>query len=180
MFPNGVPAVELSFKFPLPYLTPNGEPYIACGHIDSLMKFGNENFISDNKTTGKALNKRYWSGYSPNVQVDLYDLAGQVLWPQLNLHGVLIEGAQITKTMGMDLGIGIMHRTEEQREEFLVELEYWLNQAEHFASTNVWPMNRRNCWLCPFREVCALDPSKRQAKLEQDFEKRFWNPLEER
>lgn len=144
------------------------------------MQFGGENWISDNKTTTKTLGQRYWATYSPNTQVDLYDLTGSVLWPALNIQGVMIEGAQVTKTQGPELGIGLVRRDDEQREEFLNELEYWLNQAEHFADEDYWPMNRRNCFLCPFKVVCSLTPHKRQAKLDEVFEKRHWNPLEER
>lgn len=181
-FPDeqSTPAVELSFRYPLPWMTPDGEPYIACGHIDSLVQFGGENFIADNKTTTKTLNKRYWDTYSPNTQVDLYDLTGSVLWPGLELQGVIIEGAQITKTVGAQTGLGIMRRSEAQREEFLRDLEYWISQLEHFAVNDYWPMNRRNCWICSFKQVCSAEPDRREAILAENFDKRHWNPLEER
>ena len=174
------PAVELSFRYPLPYVSPSGEPYLACGHMDSIVQFGGEHFVADNKTTAKSLNAKYWAAFSPNTQVDLYDISANVLWPSLNVRGVLIEGAQITKTNGVKMGVGIMRRNDAQRDEFLRDLEYWLSQAEHFARTDYWPMNRRNCWLCPFSEICAKDPSKRQGYLEANYEKREWNPLNER
>jgi len=179
-FSDATPAVELSFRYPLERHTPDGEPYIACGHIDSIMQFGGENFIDDNKTTTKTLNAKFWATFSPNTQVDLYDLTGSVLWPSLDIQGVLIEGAQITKTMGTQLGVGIMRRTDEQRNEFLRDLDYWLSQAELFAQTDYWPMNRRNCWLCAFKEVCAAPQDQRVALLDEKFDKRKWNPLEER
>lgn len=174
------PAVELSFRYPLPYNTPDGDPYLACGHMDSIMRFGSENFISDNKTTTKTLNDKYWQSYSPNTQVDLYDISGSVLWPELNIKGVMIEGAQLTKTMGVRMGVGFMRRTEAQREEFLKDLAYWLTQAERFASDEYWPMNRRNCWMCPFNIICSKDPSKREGYLSSNFTQKFWNPLQER
>lgn len=173
--------VELSFRWPLPYKTPDGEPYIACGHMDSIMEFGGENLISDNKTTTKTLNAKYWATYQPSNQVELYDLTGSVLWPSLHIKGVMIEGAQVTKTAGIRLGVGIMRSNDARREEFLHDLEYWLQQAERFARDEYWPMNRRNCWGCPFNIICAKDPSKREGYLASNFEKREpWNPLEER
>lgn len=174
------PAVELSFRYPIPYKTPDGEPYLLAGHMDSIMRFGAENFISDNKTTTKSLNAKYWAGYSPNTQVDLYDVTGQVMWPAINIRGVIIEGAQLTKNLGPRLGIGIIRRTDALRSEFMEELGYWLAQAETFAKNNYWPMNRRNCWACEFAEICAKDPDKRHGYLEANFIKREWNPLQER
>jgi hypothetical protein len=179
-FPDGTPAVELSFQVPLPYQTPDKDPFLLCGHMDSIMAFGGENFVDDNKTTGKTLNKKYWASFSPNTQVDTYDLCGNVLWPELQLKGMLIEGAQITKTQGVKMGYGIMRRTEAQREEWLKEIGYWLSEAEMFAKENYWPMNRRNCWLCQFAEVCAKDPDKREMYLHEAFVQKQWNPLEER
>ena len=179
-FPDGTPAVELSGQIPLPYISPDKEPYLLCVHMDSIMVFAQENFISDNKTTGKSLNQKYWAGYSPNTQVDTYDLVGTVLWPELKLKGVMIEGAQVTKTVGIRTGIGIMRRTDSQREEWLKEIGYWLSQAERFAREDYWPMNRRNCWSCPFQEICAKDPDKREMYLKGSdvfHQEEPWNPL---
>lgn len=179
-FPDGTPAVELSFRYPLPWNTPDGDPYLACGHMDSLMEYGTENFISDNKTTAKSLNQKYWQAYSPNPQVDLYDVTGSILYPELNIRGVLIEGAQITKTQGIKQGLGIMRRTEAQREEFFRDFRYWLDQAEKFATDNYWPKNTRNCWSCHFNIVCSKDPSMQEHYLKSNFVQSHWNPLEER
>lgn len=179
-FPNGHPAVELSFQMPLPFKAGTGEPFLLAGHLDSIMTFGTEHFIADNKTTSKALNDKYWRSYTPNVQVDTYDLTGSVLWPQLDIKGVLIEGTQILKSGEVRLGIGPQYRTDEQREELLQELPYWFGQAEKFAREDYWPMNRRSCWNCPFASICAIPASKREIFLKSNFTKRHWNPLEER
>lgn len=179
-FPNGDNAVELSFRYPLPYLTPDKEPYLAAGHIDSLMQLGEEVLIDDEKTTTKALNQKYWDTYFPSNQVSLYDVTGTVLWPSLNIQGVMITAAQITKTLGVEIGVHIYRPTEAQREEFLRDLKYWLDSAEKYATDNYWPMNRRNCWICPFKQICAMDPEQRSMFLDSNFDKRVWNPLEER
>jgi hypothetical protein len=177
---GGTPAVELSFQYPIVLRTPDNEPYILCGHLDSVVQFGGERFIDDNKTTTKPLDQKYWAGYSPNTQVDFYDFTGSVLWPDLDIRGVIIEGAQVLKSGEVRMGIGIMRRSEAQRLEFLNDIEYWLQQAEIFATQDYWPMNRRNCWLCEFKDICAKEPDKRKMFLESNFVKRPWNPLEER
>lgn len=192
-FPNGQPAVELSFQMPLPWKAPAygmraggmvikpdlGEPYILCGHIDSIMTFGNENFPADNKTTKNALGQSYFAGFSPNIQMDVYDLAGSMLYPSLGLRGVMIEAAQVQQE-GARFGVGVSYRTDKLREELLTDLRYWLTQAEKFASDDYWPMNRASCYLCPFKGVCNKDPDMRQGYLEGNFVRDPWNPLKPR
>lgn len=179
-FPDGTPAVELSFRMPLPWIAGDGvSTYLLVGHLDSIMEFGNERFISDNKTTKKPLNRLYYSQYSPNIQMDTYDLAGATLFREANIRGILIEGAQ-TLAAGNKYGIGVVYGSDPRREEYLHDLRYWLNQAEHYAREDYWPMNRASCYLCPFKGVCSKDPRERAAYLERDFHKAPWNPLEER
>lgn len=178
-FPDGTNAVELSFAIPTPWRTASDETYILAGHMDSISALGAEHFTTDNKSTKKPLDEKYWSQYSPNVQVDLYDLVGNLLYPQLNLRGVAIEGAQVL-TGGARFAVKPMYRTEAQREEFWHEIEWWLKQAERYATENYWPMNRTACFLCPFKGICSKEPASRQMYLEGNFQKRHWNPLEER
>lgn len=191
-FPNGQPAVELSFQMPLPWSTPGGysttgkvttwgnEKYVLCGHLDSIMTYGEENFISDNKTTKNALGAVYFAQYSPNLQVDVYDLSGSVLYPDLALKGVMIEAAQTLAESPPRFAMGINYRSDALREELLGDLRYWLDQAERFASDNHWPMNRTACYMCPFKVVCSKEPEARQRYLEAVFVKAPWNPLKER
>ena len=186
MLPDGKPAVELSGRLPLPWKTPGGEPYLLCFHLDRVATFGNEAFVVDNKTTKKTLGKSYWAGFSPAVQMDCYDLVGTTLFADLNIRGVMVEGAQ-TMVGGARFGLGVCYRSEIQREEFLVDLRWWLSLAEHLAERVLpdgtpapYPMNRQACWLCPFKQVCSAQPAKREAVLAENFEKRYWNPLEER
>lgn len=176
-FGNGQPAVELSFALPLPWETAYGERFILAGHMDSLASFGLEHFVTDNKTTKKPLTDSYFSQYDPNVQVATYNLAASIMWPELEISGVLIEAAQ-TQVNGAAFGMKIIYQTEIQRQEFFEELEWWMKQAERYATEGYWPMNRSACFLCHFKGVCSAAPARRQALLEQNFKKRHWNPLE--
>lgn len=189
VFPNGQPAVELSFKIPLPWKVPppnrvmgiddKPETYILAGHIDSIMEYGSEHFVSDNKTTKNMMGAQYFAQFHPNIQMDIYDLAGTTLYPTLNLKGVMIEAAQ-TLAGGARFGVGLSYRTDAQREELMGDIRYWLTQAEKFATEDHWPMNRANCYLCPFKVICSKDPGSRQRYLEAAFVKQPWNPLLER
>lgn len=178
-FPNGQPAVELSVKLPLPLMSPYGDQYILAGHFDSVMQLGEEKFIADNKTTTQYIGQKYWQGFNPNIQVDNYDLMGVALFGDLNIRGVVIEAAQVTKE-GAEFGQYIVHRNDKMREESLRTLEWWIRQAERFAEEGYWPKNTAMCWNCPFAGVCSKDPDKREGYLKANFAVRKWNPLEER
>ncbi len=179
-FPDGTPAVELSFKLPLPFNTPDGQPYIMAGHMDAIKTFGPiETFVTDNKTTKGFIGALYWKQFAPNIQVDIYDLAGSLLFPDLGIKGVAIEAAQ-TLVGGAKFATQVFYRTEGQREETLHEIGWWLKQAERFAQDNYWPMNKTNCKMCAFNGICSKDPSQRERFLKADFVKSHWNPAEER
>lgn len=188
-FPDGTPAVELNFVVPLPWQTPQplplngtvreGEDYLLCGYLDGLRTFGDEMFVGERKTTKKGLNKGFWAGFSPHIQVDTYDVAGAAMFPNLPISGVLVEGAQALAS-GARFGYHLAYRNEAQREEYMRDLRYWLDSAERYAEDGYWPMNRANCWLCGFKGVCGKNPASREEILKAEFEKSHWNPLEER
>jgi hypothetical protein len=179
-FPNGKPAVELSVRMVLPWQAPSGEPYILAGYFDSIMQFGDEKFVSDNKTTKNALDGKYWAQWAPHVQVDTYDLLGAVQFQDINVKGVVIEGAQVL--VGGDRFAKMpFYGSDPRREEYLKDFRYWLSKAEDFARDNYWPMNRASCFGCQFKKVCTMDPGPhRQGTLDANFKVQHWNPLEDR
>ena len=174
-FADGTPAVELSFVMPLPWQTPAGEPYLACGHIDSISAFGDEHLVTDNKTTMKTLGEHYWKQYKPNVQFSWYDMIGSVLYPDLGIRGIAVEAAQMLVS-GVKFGLKVIYHTEAEREELWRDVEWYLRAAERYARENYWPMNRAACFACDFNGICNKSPEQREAYLEAGFEKREWNP----
>lgn len=184
VFPDGTAALELSYAIPLPWQSPYGEPYILAGHFDQLGVFGEENWIVDQKSTKKTLNDQFFNGYSPSTQFDTYDLVGSVLFPDLNIQGVLIDAAQ-TLVSGAKFGRHPYRKSEALRQEQLDNIEYWIKQAEYLAmtygETRDWPQNKENCWKCPFRGICTLDPIERRGYLDSKFARRpRWDPLKTR
>lgn len=180
-FADGTPAIELSFKLPLPFNTPEGQPYILSGHMDGIKRFSaSESFITDNKTTGTFIGPYYWKQYSPNIQVDIYDLAGSLLYPALGIKGVAIEATQLFANGTARFAIHPFYRTEGQREETLSEIGWWLKQAERYATENYWPMNKTNCKICNFNGICSKDPAQRERFLKADFVQNRWDPSKER
>lgn len=177
-FPDGRPAVELSGRIPLGLSSRFGDEYILTYNIDYIGKYGDEGWIVDNKTTSKALDARFKSGYSPHYQLDTYDLVSSVAYPELEVSGVLIDAAQVTTSGAAFARFGLWF-TEERREEHLKDIRYWIKLAEQFAVDDYWPMNKRNCWLCQFSGVCNKDPSMRIHELREKFvQGEPWNPLQ--
>lgn len=190
LFPNGNPAVELSFRLPTGYKSKSGEDFIISGHMDAVKALGirsladegatdAELFVTDDKTTRKSLAPSYFAGYSPDVQTDLYDLAASLLFPGYNIKGVAIDATQLLAEGAIYL-TQPLYRTEAHRAEFHADLEYWFAQAENYATAGFWPMNRGACWICPMNSVCSKQPAERDKWAKASFEQRPWNPLESR
>lgn len=178
---NGKPAVELSFNFHA--FNIEGENIFLSGHLDQLVEEQGtgRRFVLDDKTTKGALNAQYFQGYSPNNQMSLYTLAGKIIL-SAPVAGVLVRAAQI--------GVGFTRfatvpvpRSSGVLAEWLEDTKFWIAQAYRFAQAKYWPTNDTACNKfggCPFVKVCSINPSHRQAWLEQDFIKHEWNPLQAR
>jgi len=207
---NGDAAVELSFRFELdwgphsasfyPETTeeleekckgdPNStfvrQPYLLCGHLDKAVNFSDELYVKDHKTSKTTIGDYFFDQFSPNNQMTLYSLAGKVV---LNtpVRGVIIDAAQIKLTEPNAFKRGMTYRTKEQLDEWVSDLEYWLRQAEAYATAGYWPMNDTACDKfggCRFRDVCSKSPQVRKIYLKSNFDQlapeERWNPLKER
>lgn len=176
---NGLPAVELSFRFQIDAATSDGTPYFLAGHLDRIAELQGDLYISDHKTTKTTLSSYYFEQYNPDNQMSLYSLAGQVVY-NLPIKGVIINGAQVAVGFTR-FERGITHRTSGQLQEWLGDTVFWLQRAETNALRGVWPRNDKSCTKyggCVFLDICRKDPSVRQAFLETKFNKETpWNPL---
>lgn len=180
VFPNGQKAVELSGRMPLPYKSTAGEDYILTWNFDYIGDFGHEIFIVDNKTTTKSLNDKYFEQFSPDTQFDTYDLVGYLAFPDLHVKGTLVDAVSVSVT-GVEFGRRPFYKDEAQNEEHLKDLGVWLKVAETYALMDYWPMNKRSCWLCPFKGVCSQSPKMRPGYLASTFAKKErWDPLRQR
>lgn len=180
VFPNGQPAVELSVRLPLPYSNSFGENYILTANFDYIGDFGGELFITDNKSTTKFLNDKFFDNYSPDTQFDTYDLIGSLAFPGLPIRGTLVDAISLS-VEGVTFGRKPFYKTEEQREEHLKDLGVWLEVAEMYALKGYWPMNKRNCWLCPFAKACSQSPKLRAGYLASNYQQKpRWNALQVR
>lgn len=178
---NGKPAVELSFKFPLELASPDGGPYMLCGHIDRLVTLGGDTYVEDYKTTKSALSSYYFDGWSPENQMSQYSYAGRVVFGTPT-SGVIITGVQLGVTFSRSAR-GFAHRTPAQLDEWLEDYQRWLALAQGFAEAAYWPMNDKSCGMyggCSMRSVCAKDPCVRESYLQTEFVTRTWDPTQSR
>ena len=190
---NGKPAVEQSFRFELdwgpraevmkdysqPHLQP--QPYILCGHLDKVVSFNDELYVMDHKTVYS-----FWGKvWEPDNQMTLYTLGSRIIL-DAPIRGVIVDMAQVTENY-TEFKRDFTFRTQDQLDEWLSDLHYWLALAEQYAITGNWPQNDTACDKfggCRFREICSKSPSVRQNFLESNFikqkEEDRWNPLKAR
>ena len=173
---DGTAIVEANRIFPAGVHTEDGYDFLFSVNLDEVVEFGEELWVLDNKTTGKALGSWYYRQFSPDVQVDLYDIAGNMLLGERGTEGVLIRAIQSTAE-GAEIGLMPFRKVDEQREETLRDFQWWIKQAERFARENYWPTQTSHCERCSFNAVCSAPPARRQNILEEHFTKRYWNPL---
>lgn len=183
---NGAPAVELSFQLQLDWGPDADQPYILCGHLDRVVTFNGEIMGMDRKTTKTTIGPYYFAQYEPNNQMTLYTLAYRVIFGSV-IKGIIIDATQVLLEEPNRFARGFTYRTQDQLDEWLQDLSYWLRQAEFYAESNHWPQNDTACDKfggCQFRDICSKSPSVRQNFLRADFiqkpESERWNPLKPR
>lgn len=178
---DGSPAVELSFRLEVERRTPDGDPYLYCGHLDRLVSYNDRLWWMDRKTTKSALDESYFATYTPDNQMTGYFFASQVFLSE-PAKGGLVDAVQLLAN-GSRFQRRPLHRSEGELEDWLKDLYFFFSLAEQFAESGHWPMNDKACnnyGGCPFRPICSKPKELREAFLAQQFEHRGWNPLEVR
>lgn len=197
--PDGTPAVELNVVVPMGRKAPHprdagfppfaphlrsapptaeeAEDYLLAANFDEINTWGGKTFPTDNKTTKNALGDYFFQGFAPDTQFDLYDLIGSIYPATAATHGgCAVRGVQVTQTEAR-VATALVTKTEGQREELWEDMHAWVEMAERYAETGYYPMNRANCKMCPFRQVCDAAPSKRQELLEAHYVRKMWSPI---
>lgn len=175
---DGTAAVELSFRLPLT------SDIQYCGHLDKLGTLGGNVFFLDRKTSGSALSSRYYSQFSPSIQMTGYYYAGKVIYSQ-PIKGGIIDAAQIGVNF-VRFGRDFITRTDEQLEEWAFNSARKIKQAQGETLDLIerghdLPMNEQACTMyggCPFQSICSRSPKIRDSLLRSDFvQSRPWDPL---
>ena len=176
---NGLPAVELSFRYGLGVNSSlTDEEFFYCGHIDRLTYWQDEIWGSDYKTSKSALSQDFFQKFSPNNQISGYIFAGQVVF-ETNIKGFVIDGVQVGATFAR-FQRGIVTRTKTRLQEWFKDFQHHLQQAEICAEEEYYPMNDTSCDKfggCPYRTVCSASPEVRDNLLTNLYSRRVWDPL---
>ena len=176
---RGKPAIELSFSFNLPFRSAALDAELLwCGHMDKLVKFGTSTLVLERKHTTRTIGSYYFDQYTMSDQILGYVLAGQIVF-STKVDGAVVEATQIAQGF-IRVHRSPQYRSEDQMAEWLHNLRYWINLAEHYAKVNFWPMNRASCndyGGCQFRGVCSLSPALRPGALATHFHQDRWDPL---
>lgn len=188
-FPNGLPAVEVQARVPLPLQSPNGGPYELLVNIDSIVEWEGVPAIRERKTTGMALDASYWRQFELDPQIDTYDLVGTVLYTADDGRPpkIMVEATRIG-AKNVEIVRHPIHITEERRAEWLEEVMCIIEEAEQRAKRLVrekpesaFPRNTTACHgrfgTCPFFALCSVSASEREAIIEADYVVNRWDPV---
>lgn len=174
---NGNPAVEVSFNFDI------RKDFLLCGHLDRIVRFNDDLFVLDHKTTTYQLTQWYFGRFDLDTQMSLYTLAGQIV-VNSPVRGVIIDAIKVSDPGTSEFNRGLTYRDSARLDEWIGDLDYHIDNAKRYAEAGYWPMNETSCDKyggCPYKSVCSQTPSVRPAFLEADFtqapEDERWNPL---
>jgi hypothetical protein len=175
---DGRPAVEYSFRVGVGKALSDGTELVLAGHLDKLVSFNGQNFVSDVKTT-KSISRQYFAMFDLSHQMTGYTLGGKLAFSE-PVHGVVIDAIAL-QVGGVQFARAFSQRTESQLQEYIDLLGYVGVQAERFYTHDYYPLNTAACMFCEFKDVCRQPPELRHGYLNFLFEqKEAWNPLKSR
>lgn len=171
---SGKPAVELSFALEFT------DDILYCGHLDRVVEYGGHKYWMDQKTTGTTISHYYFESFKPNNQFLGYTWAGQTILGS-PVKGGIIDAAQIAVGFTRFERAPITY-TQAQIEEWHDSALYHISQARQATQAQRFPMNLASCGNyggCPFRPLCARDPSVRENFIQAEYAHRTapWDPL---
>ena len=177
ILPQGVPAIELSFRFELPIPSPDGDSYIYCGHIDKIASMEDVLYVVDRKHTTSTLGSNYFDRYLVNAQLMGYMCGARILTGR-EIRAAVVDAAQIAVSFTR-FGRSIFSYTDAQLDEWLHNTCSYILQMEDYVKGDNFPMNDSACGNfggCAFTQVCSSPPSIREAILNSNYEERLWDP----
>lgn len=173
---NGKPAVELSFAIPV------DNDVVLCGHLDRVVEYAGDTYITDQKTTGATITQAYFDHFSPDIQVSCYSFAGITAF-HLPVRGVIIDAAQVAVGFTR-FARGFVFRDKASLDEWYDEVMHTIERFKGYALEEYYPKNPMACFNfggCQFRSVCSRSPRVREQFLKADFvQKPTWNPMQKR
>lgn len=173
---DGKPAVELSFLIPI------SDDLFLSGHMDRLVEYSDDIFVTDNKTTGSTISAKYFDGWNPDIQMSMYTFAGKMIY-KMPISGVVIDAAQIAVGFTR-FERGFTFRSTEQLDEWYDQVQYLIEETQAYTKAGYFPMRTSACGNyggCQFRDVCSRSPSVRDNFLRAKFiQGPAWDPAARR
>jgi hypothetical protein len=192
--------IEVERPFAVP-LDPGNDRLFYIGRIDKILAVGSKRVrgIEHKTTTSMRLNSKkehkiapnYLESYSPNSQVDGYEYALHLLYPE-HRNDVWVDATLVHKT-GEDVQFIPVDRTMPMLDLFLFNTHRWIEiiREETLAVQDVspgdshmaaFPQNTNSCFdfnrACPYLDICKA----RANPLTYDFtppgfKEEKWSPL---
>ena len=172
---DGTAAVEHSFRVPVGETLSDGTPLLLSGHLDKVVEFNDQLYVSDVKTT-KSITTQWRQGFDLSHQMTGYTLGGKIGLHQ-PVQGAFIDGICL-QVGGVKFNRFVTVRSESQLREYIRMLKYVADQAEMWYQNNYYPQNTAACMFCQYKEVCRQPPEFRAGTLRTHFKQAVaWNPL---
>lgn len=152
--------------------------------IDLIVRANSGIYVLDHKTT-KSIPYNYFYQFDPNSQVTGYCYYVKQKYGQCSgcIVNALSMGYREKAYKGEPAGFwlkpvrDIINRTNEQYEDFKVNLIQWVDRLKQAYDTNIWPKNEGACHSfkgCGFKELCiSCDDEQIKNTLYE-----VYNPLE--
>ena len=163
---------------------------IYVGIIDAIIEWQNRLFISDVKSTASNISETYLNGYKMDQGLPGYTLAARELLGVNTNHG-LVHAFWVQKEAKVKgKPLDEYYHTKEvywdnaQLEEWTQNTLQTVQEIEMHQVSGQWQMNfSYSCTAynspCDYFGICTLPQEARKQRLEMDFKKAIWTPLED-
>lgn len=161
---------------------------IYVGIIDAIIESNGITYLSDIKSTAMNITENYLNGYQMDQGLIGYTIAARELLG-IDTHHALVHCFWVQsppKTKGKPLDeyyhTKALYYDDEQLAEWHANTLLTITEIEQHKLSNQWGLDySSSCNMyngCDYRGVCSLPPSARPQRLEMDFRKAIWTPLE--
>lgn len=167
-----------------------------AGHIDRVVHFGDEVFVTDYKSSKYALTSDWIRSFDMSTQFEGYYTAAHIMSSLPNSvfpsppAGVIVDGLQL-QVNGTHFARFPLRYHSSTAEDFLTNFEALVRtKAEPAARLNLYPREsesecnnyrrRDGTGGCEFRKVCLGPPTSRTEELERNFTRSTWDPSQSR
>lgn len=162
----------------------DGTPIHYGGLIDTVVEDSVGYAIMDHKTCsvfgedGSPARYNFWASFKPDSQMTGYVWLAQQITDK-PIRGVIINGIGWNRVAATRFDRYIVNYSAEDIEEWKRSLICEANQIRRNQLAGFYPMKTHSCITkygrCAYHGICSLEPTIRNAALDQDYIKRPWS-----